>query len=151
MAIARWRDPMTYPDRGFDQLQREINRLFDVGYPPESRGLFDRSTSPGIDVIEGTDEFTVYCDLPGVSSDDLDVSIANNVLTIKGEKKRPDADEKTKVFRCETWIGGFQRTLSLPSTVDPAKIEADLTDGVLVVHLPKREEVKPRHVDVKIK
>jgi HSP20 family protein len=151
MAISRFRHTPNRPLGPFEQLQREINQLFDVDYPRESRGLFDRSSSPSIDVVEETDDFKVYCDLPGVDGKDLDISIANNVLTIKGEKKNPSSDQSSQVYRCETWTGSFQRTLSLPTSVDSSKIEANLKDGVLVVTLPKREEVKPRHIDVAIK
>jgi HSP20 family protein len=81
---------------------------------------------------------------------DLDLSIANNVLTIKGQKKDERESKDAKVYRQESWAGSFQRTLSLPNTVDPEKIEAVMKDGVLTVVLPKKEEVKPKQITVKI-
>lgn len=147
MTKTRWndRDPRSL----MEQLEREIR----TGADPagHSRGLFDRTSSPKIDVVEYADSFGVYCDLPGVGLEDLDVTVADNVLTLKGEKRAPATGDGQQVYRCETWTGAFQRTLSLPSTVDSAKIEATLTNGLLVVTLPKREEVKPRQVHVSVK
>jgi len=134
----------------FDRLQREINRLFDFEEAPDYSGLFDRTVSPAIDVIESGDDFTVLCDLPGVEQKDVGLSIENNILTVKGEKKVQRDEKNAKVFRSESWSGGFQRTLSLPNTVDAERIEAELKDGVLKVRLPKREEVKPKQIAVKV-
>jgi HSP20 family protein len=143
---------MTSPWSDFDRLQDEINRLFDVGYP-ESTGLFDRRVSPTIDVIDTGEEVKVYCDIPGVSKDDIDLSIASNVLTIKGEKKEQSEKKKSEKqnYRDETWSGRFQRTISLPETVDPQNVEATMKNGVLTVTLSKKEEVKPRQIQVNVK
>jgi HSP20 family protein len=81
---------------------------------------------------------------------DLEVNIANNVLTIKGEKKDSREVKDAKVYRQESWFGSFQRTLSLPDIVDPDKIEAVMKDGVLKITLPKKEEVKPKQIAVKV-
>jgi HSP20 family protein len=149
--MAQTRSSERDPLRALERLQREINEVFNADYERGTRGLFDRAISPSVDILEADNEFMVYCDLPGVDSKDLDLSIANSVLTIKGEKKEPAQPEDRMVYRCETWTGPFQRTISLPSSIDPASIQASLTDGVLVVHLPKREELKPRHIDVAVK
>ncbi len=136
----------------FDLLRDEINRLFDFDY--EGSGLFDRRVSPPIDVVEGNDDFVIICDLPGVKSKDLDISVANNVLTIKGEKKIDDGKnekEGTKYYRRECWSGTFQRTLSLPESVDNNNVDASMKDGVLTITVGKREEVKPRKISVKVK
>lgn len=150
MNLIRWRTQGFDPAREMERLQSEINRLFDLDYVDQSLGIFDRASSPAIDVIEEGDGFTVLCDLPGVDQKDIDVSIGNNVLTIKGEKKMSTRSEKAKVFRKDEWSGTFQRTLALPNTVDPEKISAELHDGVLHVHLAKREEVKPRQITVSV-
>ena len=150
MNLIRWRTQGVDPGRELEQLQSEINRLFDLDYTDRSTGIFDRATSPAIDVVEQNDGFTVFCDLPGVDQKDIDVSIGNNVLTVKGEKKMPARSDKAKFFRKDEWVGSFQRTLALPATVDAEKITADLTDGVLQIHLAKREEVKPRQISVSV-
>ncbi len=150
MNLIRWKTPGFDPAQELERIQQEINRLFDLDYTDRSMGLFDRATSPAIDVVEEEDHFTAMCDLPGVDQKDVDVSIAGNVLTIKGEKKMSTRSEKAKVFRKEEWAGSFQRTLSLPRSVDPDKIQAEMTDGVLRIQLPKREEVKPRQISVNV-
>jgi HSP20 family protein len=151
MSLIKWRRNDVYePAVDFDRLQDEINKLFDFDRGPSMTGLYDRVLSPAIDVVESPENFTVTCDLPGVDMKDLDVSIANNVLTIKGEKKEEKSAKETKVYRRESWTGSFQRTLSLPNTVNPDKIEAVMSEGVLKITLPKREEVKPKQIAVKI-
>jgi HSP20 family protein len=134
-----------------ERLQSRINDLFDYPSYPARRGLFDRAMSPPIDVTENDDGYTVTCDLPGVDKKNINLSIASNVLTIKGEKKEESLKEGRKVFRKETWEGSFQRTISLPAEVDNTKVEAEVKDGVLKIRLPKREEVKPKQIELKVK
>jgi HSP20 family protein len=148
MNLTSWRRGLD-PVGELDRLQNEINRLFEYDQGANG-GLFDRAVSPALDVVEGEDNFTVYMDLPGVEENDVDVSIASNVLTIKGTKKLPELRENVKLYRREEWEGSFQRTLSLPHSVDTAKVQAELKSGVLVVTLPKREEVKPRQIKVDV-
>jgi HSP20 family protein len=106
-----------------------------------------------VDVVDTSDAVKVYCDIPGVSKDDIDLSVASNVLTIKGEKKEASEKEKNeqKSYRDETWAGSFQRTISLPDSVDPQNVEATMKNGVLTITFGKREEVKPRQIEVNVK
>jgi HSP20 family protein len=137
-----------------DRIRREIDDLFDPStsrFFSSDRGLFEREVSPALDIEEREDDFLVTVDLPGVDEKDLDVSVANNVLTLKGEKTGSQESKTGKVYRKETWEGSFQRTVSLPRGVDPTSISASMIDGVLRVTLPKREEAKPRQVAVKVK
>jgi len=135
------------PAQGLDRLQREINRLFDFPRSVESRGLFDRTVSPAVDVVETADTFVVQVDLPGIDAKDIDISVAGNVLTLKGERKA--RGHSGEIYRKETWEGSFQRTLSLPATVDPDKVAASFKDGVLGITIGKREEARPRRIAVK--
>ncbi|MBN1410247.1 MAG: Hsp20/alpha crystallin family protein [Spirochaetales bacterium] len=152
MAIVRWKNRDLYdPWADFKSLQDEINDLFDIDRFPSTTGLFDRSVSPAIDVIEGEHEFTVKCELPGMEQKDIDVSIASNILTIKGQKKNEVEEKKGKYYKKESWAGNFQRTLSLPSSVAADKISAELKDGILTIALPKKEEAKPKQIEVNIK
>lgn len=154
MALIRWKNDVFNPFTEFDQLQDEINRVFNYNRAPVNQGLFDRTISPAIDVVEDKDGFTVLCDLPGVKMEDLDISVAQDVLTIKGEKSDETAQTEKdgkKVYKKETWAGSFQRTLALPSSVDGSKVEASFKNGVLTVTLPKREEVKPKQISIKAK
>ncbi len=149
MDLIKWKPNELFdPIAEFDRIREEFDRLF--GMEPMITGLFDRVKSPAIDLVENDDSFVVTCDLPGVDLKDLEVSIANNVLTIKGEKKDTREVKDAKVYRQESWFGSFQRTLSLPNSVDQEKIEAVMKDGVLKVTLPKKEEVKPKQIAVKV-
>ncbi len=143
------------PAGELDRIRREIDDIFAPSRffsgNELDRGLFDREFSPAMDVVENEDSFMVTVDLPGIKQDDLDITVANNVLTVKGEKKDEREEKQGKVYRKETWEGTFQRTLSLPAGVDPAKIEADMKDGVLHITLPKQEEAKPRQISVSVK
>lgn len=150
MNLVRRRNGETNQMTEFDRLRDEINRLFDFDSLPESTGLFDRSFSPSLDVVEHDEEFAVTVDLPGVSEKDIDITVANNVLTIRGEKNQ-EKEENGRYYRKETWSGSFQRTISLPNTVDADKVEAGMKNGVLTVRLPKREEAKPKRISVNVK
>lgn len=132
-----------------DRLREEINQLFDLGLDADARGLFDRSVSPPVDLVENDDGFVITCDLPGVEQKNLDVSIANNVLTIHGEKHREkDSGNEESTYRREIWTGSFQRTLSLPPTANPEDVEAEMKNGVLTVRIGKRQEARPRRITV---
>ncbi|MBN1697280.1 MAG: Hsp20/alpha crystallin family protein [Spirochaetales bacterium] len=158
MALIRWQNrDLPYPwDKndpwtGLKQLQEEINDLFDFDRFPTTPGLFDRSVSLPIDVVETGNEIIVTCELPGLEEKDIDVSIASNVLTIKGSRKDDREEKNKKYYRKESWSGSFQRTISLPASVNAEKISAELKHGILSVTLPKKEEVKPKQISVNIK
>jgi len=146
----RWRNGLADPFQDFESLQEEINRLFDLSRAPEPRGIFERTYSPAVDVIENQDDFEVLCDLPGIEIGDVEISVAGGVLTLKGERKSGDAHNGSSTYRAEMHIGRFQRTLQLPLPIEPDKVEAVLKDGVLRVVLPKQEQLKPRQIAVKV-
>jgi HSP20 family protein len=152
MAVPRVRrDGVTEPISEMERLQDEINKLFDFDTDIFGSGLFDRSVSPALDVAERSEEFVVTCELPGVDQKDLNISLSNNILTIKGRKHPPFDEHKVRLYRNEIWSGDFQRTLSLPTSVDPDKISASLKDGILTLSVPKREELKPKQITVNVK
>ncbi|MBN1798339.1 MAG: Hsp20/alpha crystallin family protein [Spirochaetales bacterium] len=151
MAIIRWKKNDMYdPWSELSRLQTEINDLFDIDRFPTTSGLFDRPVSPAIDVIENPDNYKVISELPGIELKDIDVSITSNVLTIKGEKKEDKEEKKGKYYRKESLSGGFQRTLSLPTSVESEKVQAELKNGILTITLPKKEEAKPKQITVNI-
>ena len=151
MARLRWRNEAYDPFLDVDRLRDEINELFEAPRFPDVRGLFDRPASPAVDVTEDAERYEVICDVPGLKREEIEVTLAQGVLTIKGEKKTPRKSDTTRVFREESWEGKFQRTISLPGDVDPAKVTADLHDGVLAVSLPKREEARPKQIAIQAK
>jgi HSP20 family protein len=151
MDVIRWRNGLQDPFQDFEGLQDEINRLFEISRAPEPQGIFERRFSPAVDVVENADSFEVLCDVPGLEIKDIEISIAGNVLTIKGEKKSGDRRDGGNTYRGEIAEGRFQRTLQLPLTVDADRVEAVLRNGVLDVTLPKHADLKPRQIAVKTK
>jgi len=137
----------------FDWLQDEINRLFDPEAAELGPGLLDRPAAPRVDIVEYEDRFELLCDLPGVDENDIELTIAANVLTLKGEKKAPVSEERRdkgcKLYRDEIWYGNFQRTISLPQGVDSENVGATSKNGVLTVSVPKRDEAKQRRIEIK--
>ncbi len=151
MALVKWKNKDLYdPWNGLRTLQDEINELFDIDRSPSTPGLFDRNLSPAMDVIEGDQNFTVRCELPGIDLKDMELTVISNVLTIKGEKKSRSDEKETSFFKKECWTGTFQRTVSLPDSADTDKINAELKNGILTITLPKKEEAKPKQISVKI-
>ena len=155
--VRRDRGTLWDPVGELDRIRREIDDVFSPGSnwffsgDRLGRGLYDREFSPALDVVERSDDYLITVDLPGVKQEDLDVTVADNIVTIKGEKRDIREHKEGKVFRKETWEGSFQRTLSLPAGADPGGIEATMKDGVLELTLPKREEAKPRQIAVNVK
>jgi HSP20 family protein len=132
-------------------LLQEGENLWGWSRIPSTAGLFDRSVSPRIDLLEGKQDCTLWVDVPGLDKNDLELSITGNVLTVQGEKKAsPPGKDKERVYRDETWSGRFQRTLSLPDTVDPATVSAEFHDGVLKVTIAKKAEHQPRLIPVAV-
>lgn len=134
----------------WERFQEDWDQLFGWSRFPETSGLFDRSVTPTLDVVETEEEVTVWADLPGVDRKDLELSVTANVLTIKGEKRGEDSSEQSRerVYRDETWSGSFQRSLALPDSADTEKVNAEFRDGVLRIDITKRAEHKPRQIAV---
>jgi len=137
-----------------DRFQEDWDRLFGWTRFPEAAGLFDRSAFPLIDVVETEDGVTLWAEVPGLDKKELDLSIAGNVLTLKGEKKAPAKAEKSdrnRLLRDETWSGSYHRSLSLPDSVDPDKVTAEFRDGILKITVAKKKEHKPRQIPVAVR
>jgi len=107
--------------------------------------------SPASDVIETKDEILIKAEIPGIEPKDVDIEIENGVLTIKGERKAEKDLEEKGYRRVERAYGTFLRTFTLPPNVMVEKIAATFTNGLLEVHLPKKEEAKPRTIKVEVK
>ncbi|HOT96647.1 MAG TPA: Hsp20/alpha crystallin family protein [bacterium] len=120
-----------------------------MGWPFWSRYEEDSMVwSPRVDVRENPDEIVVKADVPGMDKKDLKISVENNLLTIKGERKSEVEEKEANIYRSERHFGAFQRTFSLSSRVKSDAIRADYKDGVLTIVLPKVEEVKPRQIEI---
>ena len=146
MALVRWQPTeMT-------GLRRDMNRLFDSfwGNREEEEGIHG-NWLPATEVSEAGDEIVISAELPGMSQEDVKVTVANNVLTIQGEKKQESEHKEGNTYRTERTYGAFSRSFTLPSGVDAGKVEATCKDGVLGVRIPKAEEAKARQIEVKVK
>lgn len=143
MAIQRW-DPL----REFERLHDEVDRLFRTSAP--GRTMTQESCAVAVDILENNDEVVLRAEVPGIKADDVTVRVEDNVLTVEGEKKLPDADAKDAYLRIERYYGRFTRSFTLPHYVDSAKITAEHKDGVLTLRLPKRAETKPRQIQIKV-
>lgn len=142
------------PVRGLRNVQDELNRVFENSFPhflgtedPMLRG----SWNPAVDVFESQEAIMLEADLPGLKSGDFDLAIENYTLTLRGERKFEKKSEADNYHRVERSYGVFTRTFNLPSTIDVDAVQAEFKDGVLRVTLPKREEVKPRQIQISVR
>lgn len=133
-----------------DELQREINRLFESDMDHRSSGEGGSASNwvPAVDIREEEGAFVIHADIPGVEPKDIDVSMDNGVLTIKGERRSETREEQEQFRKIERLRGTFLRRFTLPDTVDPEKISAKSVHGVLEVRVPKGERSQSRRITV---
>ena len=146
-ALTRW-EPM----RDLATMRQVMDRLFDDDMYRMSSG-WDRNggetASLALDVAEKDDAYVVKASLPGVNAEDVDITLTDNVLTIRGETKADNEIKQENYHLRERRFGTFMRSVTLPNAVDADKIEAVNENGVLTLTLPKAESVKPRKIEVK--
>jgi HSP20 family protein len=151
MTLVRW-DPF----REFAQIQDRVNRVFSdvygLGALSADEGLMTTGTwLPPVDIYQNGDhELVIKAELPDMTREDIDITVDNGTLVIKGEKKLSSDVKDDQFHRMERRYGTFSRSFSLPQTVDPAKVSAEYKQGVLTVRLPLREEAKPRSIKVDV-
>jgi HSP20 family protein len=139
MALIRW------------EPARELNSLFSSIFDtPTGTVPAGRRWLPAMDLVETDDHFVLRTDLPGVSEDDVDVELDNDVLTVSGERKAEHETREKGYYRVERASGSFRRSLRLPDGVDPEAIEASFDKGVLEVRIPKPEQRNPRKVAISV-
>jgi HSP20 family protein len=153
MAPLGSRESLTFdPFRNFEERMR---RFFGESFYPfgrlEEENWSLATWSPACDIYETDNEIVVKAELPEVKKEDVKVSIENNVVTIHGERKFSEETKRENYRRLERSYGEFTRSFTLPSFVDTGKINAEFKDGMLRVTMPKREEAKPKQVEVKVK
>jgi len=139
------------PFREFAAMQDRMNRLFGSVYLRDEDTGFRGSWAPVVDIFE-TDahDLMVRAELPGMTREDIEVTVENGTLVLKGEKKF-DADVKDEHYRrIERTYGTFHRSFTLPNTVDTARVGAEYKNGLLTVKLPFREDAKPRSINVEV-
>jgi len=145
MAISRYRDPSLF---GLQRLNRILDEAFGGVAFPEQGNVITSTWFAPTDVSEDQNSLRISMELPGVDPNDVRLSLENNILTIRGEKKQQAEENNERVHRFERTYGMFERTFALPNTVDPDRIDARYENGVLIVSLPKAERAKPREIRV---
>jgi len=134
--------------RELEQLRREMDRLWgEVVAPFEAPAL---RGYPAMNVWMNENGAVVTTELPGVLSDNLDINVADNTLTVSGSRKPEELEEGATYHRRERAYGTFTRSFQLPFRVDPQKVEASLNNGILTITLPRAEEDKPKKIAVRV-
>jgi HSP20 family protein len=139
------------PFREFATMQERLNRMFGNVYLRDEDTGFRGTWVPPVDIFETeSHDLVVRAELPGLNREDIEVSVENSTLVLKGERKFDTEVKQENYRRIERSYGTFQRSFTLPNTVDTSKVSADFKNGVLTVKLPFREEAKPRTINVDV-
>jgi len=149
MAIVRW-DPF----QDLASLQDRMNRLFEQTLAPFRRdreGMIAGIWAPAVDIHETPDSVVLKAELPGLTTNDIDIQVRDNVLTLKGERRLEKEVQEENYFRVERAYGSFQRAFTLPAAIRADKIRAVFKDGVLEVNIPKAEEAKPKQIKIEVR
>jgi HSP20 family protein len=149
MAIVRWLDPF----RDLSTIQERMNQIFEDALARNrgrEEGLRSGMWTPAVDIYENNDSVVVKAELPGVEKDQISVEVKDGILSLRGERKFEKEVKEESYHRIERAYGSFQRSFSLPVSVDQEKVTAKFRDGVLEVKLPKKEQAKPKQIKVNV-
>lgn len=147
MAIVRYN-----PFRELRTMQEQMNRLLDLAWNREAgEELKEGTWQPPVDIYEDAESVVIKAEVPDIEQKDIEVRIEDNTLTLKGERKLDQSVQKENYHRVERYYGPFQRSFSLPPTIDQEKVKANCERGVLTIILPKKEEKKPKQITVEVK
>ena len=138
--------------RDFSTLQDRMNRIFRESFSPEGSdaALTTSNFAPPVDVYEDEHNITLKIEVPGIEEKDINVSIENNTLTVRGERKFEKDEKEENFHRVERMYGSFTRSFTLPNTVDPEQVSAHYEKGVLKIRLAKKAEAKPKLIKVNV-
>lgn len=144
-----FREPGWSPLRELEQLQRRMDRLFQ-----DTAGMqrfpWQAGVYPPVNLSEDSDNLYIRAELPGVTAADLEITLHDNNLILRGERKIPAEEKQVNYHRRERESGFFRRIIALPAQVSGDKVDATCKDGILTIKMPKPEEVKPRKIEVKV-
>jgi len=150
MAIVRWLDPF----RDLSAIQERMNQIFEDALARSrgrEEGLRTGMWTPAVDIYENNDSVVVKAELPGVERDQISVEVKDGILTLRGERKFEKEVKEESYHRIERSYGNFQRSFSLPVSVEQDEVTARFKDGVLEVILPKKEQARPKQIQVDVK
>ncbi len=146
MALVSWS-----PFREFEDLFNQYGRVLGRPQASAEREGTVVEWRPVANISETDNEYLIRAELPEVEKKDIEVSVHDGVITLRGERRLEKRDDSEKHHRLESFYGSFSRSFALPADVDETKIVAESKDGVLTVHLPKSEVAKPRSIEVKVR
>ncbi|RII25680.1 MAG: molecular chaperone [Geobacter sp.] len=141
------------PLRELRTMQEQMNRLLNLSWNHELTGedLKEGLWQPAVDIFETEDSIVIKAELPDVDQKDIDVRIEDNTLILRGERKHTDDVKKDNYHRIERYFGSFQRSFSLPVTIQQENVSAVCDKGVLTITLPKNEATKPKQIKINVK
>jgi HSP20 family protein len=141
-SISRWTPS---PALGREPFYRLFETLFNQDQGEE---ITTRTWTPPVDVHETNDAFVVTAELPGMSREDIEITLENNILRLSGERKFERDEKKDNYHRIERSYGAFTRSFALPTQVDAERVQAEFKDGVLTITVPKAEQARPRKISI---
>ncbi len=141
--VTRWT-----PSQQLAVAREPFFRLFDTFFNDGGEDLTTRSWTPPVDIQETDDAYHLHAELPGLTKDDIQITLENNVLRLSGERKLEKDVKKENYHRIERTYGTFSRSFALPTQVSSDKVEAKFDNGVLSVVVPKAEQAKPRRISI---
>jgi HSP20 family protein len=147
--IRRTSEPAQDVFSGLTRLTRLMDEAFGAPFLGPNGEAVGSAWTPSVDVREDRDHLTITMDIPGVRPEDVKINLENQVLTVSGEKQQQSEQKDERWHRWERSYGRFERTFTLPSTVDADRIEATTDNGVLTIRLPKTEKARPKEIPVR--
>ena len=148
MAIVRYN-----PLKELRTMQEQMNRLLNLSWNHDISGedMKEGIWQPAVDIYETAESIIIKAELPDVDQKDIDVRIEDNTLSLKGERKHEGEVKKENYHRIERYFGSFQRSFSLPATIDQQQVTAVCERGILTITLPKKEDTKPKQINIEVK
>lgn len=135
-----------------NRMAREMDRVFNSLFAPKYYNCHNGDCfMPRVNIVESKDDVTLTFEVPGLDKGDIKVTVADGVLTVAGERKAESKEDGKDYVRNEFHYGQFSRSFTLPDSVDAGKVSADYKNGLLTVSMPRKEETKPKEVEVKVK
>lgn len=134
-----------------DRFWNDLTRMWPVRFTWRRLPETDESWAPSMDMLEKENSFILRFELPGIASEDVDISMSGDILTVKGVRKTPAGVKEEEYQSSEICYGTFSRSITIPIAVNTTKIEANFENGILEITLPKAEEVKPKQIKIQAK
>jgi HSP20 family protein len=145
MALMEWK-----PRSDLLDVRHEINRIFDdfFGHRPSRVTFRESAWSPNVDIAKTGEDIVVKAELPGMTKEDVNISIIDNTLTLEGEKKQENEVKEENYHRVERSYGKFHRSFTLPKGIQHEKIKANFKNGILNINIPKADAIKPKQIEI---